>query len=212
VLPFIAAGLLLLSPEAPALQIRNPSSGNYVWIGYLPTAPVLQKDFQPDAGIIRRGTGWPDGQYEWHRMLALVSPVHFIGVAHYPFDETTELRFLGSDGMVRGHALEGQEVVFHEGVATDVALGTLQVPVDPATGVEPYKVAHFATPQDYLNRSLLVVGKAGWAAPGSYDGFEVLVNNPGFDTTEYVYFDYSYAPGAPADTRFVGGETRVGRR
>ncbi|MBB5353246.1 hypothetical protein HNR46_003501 [Haloferula luteola] len=190
-----------------ALEIRDPTSGAYVWLWGLPTDPSLNTLFEPNPGVIRQGVGWPDGPLEWHRMLALVSPVHFIGVAHYPFEETTEIRFLGEDGVERGYALSGQEVLFRDGVATDLTLGTLAEPMDFAAGVRPYAVPNLAEREDYLDRTVMVVGKAGWAGQTRYRGFEKLVGKPGFDTTEYVYFDFPYEGGAAGDLRFEGGDS-----
>ncbi|WP_353568287.1 hypothetical protein [Haloferula sargassicola] len=196
-----------MTGAACALEIRDTSSGHFVWLWEMYANATLNPLFEPDPNIIRQGTGWPDGPQEWHRNLAMVSPVHFIGVAHYPFDETRELKFLGSDGVVRGYPLVGQEVVAPGGVATDITVGTLAEPLDPSTGVKPYPVAVFPTRADFLQRDLVVVGKAGWAAPGRYEGFEMLVNSPGFDTTDYIYFDFPYEPGGPGDLRFQGGDS-----
>ena len=197
---------MLLAGVGQALEIRDTASGTYVWMWGLPTNPTHNSLFQPDASFLN-GVGWPDAPYEWHRFLAMVSPVHFLGVQHYPFEETLEIRFLGTDQEVHGYPLVGQQMVYKNGVATDLTVGLLGAPVDPAVGVLSYPVANLATVQDYLNRDVTVIGKAGWAGVTQYTGQGMLTNLPGFETTSYCYFDYSFEPGEPTDIRFENGDS-----
>ncbi|GAA5484190.1 hypothetical protein [Haloferula sargassicola] len=187
--------------------MRSESGGQHEWMTGLPANPTPVTAF-PTSPELLRAIGWPNGGDEWHRNIVLVSPLHFLSVSHYPFVSSDAIRFRGADGVVRAYPIAATESVMRHGQPTDLVVGTLATPVDPSTGVLPFPVANLAARADYLNRDVLVIGKAGKGATSRYSGFETLAGQAlPFSNTENIYFDYVVAAGAATDLHFEGGDS-----
>ena len=200
--------LLTLIP-GEALQIRSRDKsvvGEFQRVfGPQGTSTVVNPQFVPDASLFS-GMGWPGHPTEWYRNYSLVSPVHFMGAAHYLPDLSWKIRFLGTDGVLRDYEiLELETVKNADDEATDLFIGTLKQPVDLAR-IKPLGVF---TPADesYVGKEAIVFGKVGEAMKRDVDGEWALQNSPGFDTTRLLYFDYDPSGTNPKDIHYQGGDS-----
>ena len=202
----LAAGALTLSP-ASGMEIQGYSQLTHDWLLNNPALPDFNDSFSPSANLFS-AIGAPDDEVEWFRHMALISPKHFVYATHYPIPQGIAIRFLGADGVYQIRVVsETAPVLNPTGQATDLMLGTLSQPVDVAAGVEPFQVLNLPTENDYLGLELLIFGKAARVGSMEIDGFATLVNDPGFDTTRFAYFDYDPAHAAPGDCRYEGGDS-----
>jgi len=199
------AAALAIAPEVGGLGVRDLVTSRHQWLWSLPDEPVFNGSFQITSDpTMLQGVGFPDGDVEWHQHLTMVSPIHFVAAGHYMPTGSQNIRFVSPAGGYFSAAIAEQVVIFSHGEATDLMLGTLTDPIDPAWGFSPYPVLNLATQGDYVGKTLLVVGKAGRAGNAVIGGFERYENSPGFDATQFCYFDYPDV-GGPQDIYFEGG-------
>ncbi|MBK1827504.1 hypothetical protein [Haloferula rosea] len=200
---------LLTSIPGEALQIRSRDKsvvGEFQRVfGPQGTSTIVNPQFVPNASLFC-GMGWPGHPTEWYRNYSLVSPVHFIGAAHYLPDLSWKIRFLGMDGVLRDYEILELDIVKNaDDEATDLFIGTLKQPVD-LSQIKPFGVF---TPADevYVGKEAIVFGKVGEAMKRAVDGEWALQNSPGFDTTRLLYFDYDPGGTNPKDIHYQGGDS-----
>ena len=176
--------------------IRGYQPSIHDWLVNNPGKPALNPSFTPTASLFR-GIGSPSADpVEWFRHMALISPRHFVYATHYEINDGWQLQFLGSDGALHGYGIARHVTVFNnQGQPIDLMLGTLAKDVDPATGIKPFPVLNLSGETDYIGKPLVSFGKAGRGTTTSIHGFTTLVNDPGFDTTRFAYFDYPKSKG-----------------
>ncbi len=193
---------------AAALEIRGYDSeainGNQKWLLHIPgqwlwgSPPFINPGFTTFDAAKLRAIGWPEHPTDWTRQIALVSPRHAVYANHYPLGADWQINFLGSDGLQHAVGIESQvAAVNDQGQTTDLMIVTLSAPVT-AAGITPYKVLNLANEAAYLHKPLLVCGSFVLASTSEIQGFTTLNNDPGFDTTRFIYFDYDR--NATADT------------
>lgn len=197
-------GFVFQQPSS-GLQVRSYVQVQHDWFFGNPGAPFLNGAFLPDSTLFR-GIGQPTGD-EWFRHMALISPRHFVYATHYEVSTSWQLRFMGSDGQLRSYGISGTVPVKNDADEnTDLMLGTLSTAVDPSTGVLPFPVLNLANENAYAGITLQVFGKAARSSMMPLGGFTTLVNDPGFDTTRFGYFDY-LPTGSPSDCNYEGGDS-----
>ncbi|MEO8614594.1 MAG: hypothetical protein ABI600_05585 [Luteolibacter sp.] len=185
---------------ASALEIRGYNSddinGNQKWLLHIPgqwlwgSPPYVNPAFTTFDATKLRAIGWPEHPTDWTRQIALVSPRHAVYATHYTLGADWQINFLGSDGLQHAVGIESQvPIVNSQNQPTDLMLVTLSAPVT-ATGITPFKVLNLANEAAYLHKPLLVCGSFVLASTSEIQGFTTLSNDPGFDTTRFIYFDY----------------------
>lgn len=185
---------------AAALEIRGYNSddinGNQKWLLHIPgqwywgSPPYFNPNFTTFDATKLRAIGWPEHPTEWTRQIALVSPRHAVYATHYTLGAAWQINFLGSDGLQHAVGIESQvPIVNSQNQATDLMLVTLSAPVT-AAGITPFKVLNLASEAAYLHKPLLVCGSFVVAGTTEVQGFTTPSNDPGFDTTRFLYFDY----------------------
>lgn len=169
--------------------------------------PDLNPGFAPSAALFR-GIGWPAHPTDWTRQMALVSPRHFVYASHYPLGADWQIAFLGADGQQHLFGIESQvPVINSEDLVTDLMLCTLSSKVPASTGITPFSVLNLASEANYLGRQMQVFGSFVRAGKMSVNGFINLANDPGFDTTRFLYFDYDHNGGNTDDCDYQGGDS-----
>ena len=185
---------------AAALEIRgyvDTTYGNQKWLYEIPGQflyghpPYINPNFTTFDATKLRAIGWPEHPTDWTRQIALVSPRHAVYATHYPLGANWQINFLGSDGLQHMVGIESQvPVINNQGQTTDLMLVTLSAPVT-AAGITPFKVLNLSNEAAYLNKPLLVCGSFVLASTSEIQGFTTLNNDPGFDTTRFIYFEYN---------------------
>ncbi|MDB6079219.1 MAG: hypothetical protein JWO82_2966 [Akkermansiaceae bacterium] len=212
-LRFSLSPLLLvaaLTPCARAVVIRTGTADftNTVRLAWMPDRHEENPGFPiPIASL--RGIGWPEQSTgEWHRQMAMISPLHFVYANHYTVSNTWRLSFELADGtLLNQQILNTQTVKNAQGQDTDLLLGTLQAPVSlAATGIAPFPVANLGSDANYLGQRAWVFGKVATAGRGTFAGFGTLTAD-GFNHTRFIYFDYKNASGAADDCYFESGDS-----
>jgi len=185
---------------ATAIEIRDYDesdiNGSQKWLLHIPGQwlwghpPYVNPAFTLCSPAKLLGIGWPETNQEWTRQIALISPRHAVYATHYLLDPGWQINYLGSDGQQHALTIESQTPVINsQGQQTDLMLVTFTTPMT-AAGVKPFKVLNLANETDYQNKPLLVCGSFVTAATTKLDGFTTLSNDPGFDTTRFIYFNY----------------------
>jgi hypothetical protein len=188
------------------LQVRNYVQLQHDWFFGNPSAPFLNGTFQPSSALFR-AVGQPDDSIEWFRHMTLISPRHFVYASHYAVSNSWSLRFLGSNNMLLHDGISDTVPVKNaQGQNTDLLLGTLTTDIDTSTGVIPFPVLNLANETAYSGLTLQVFGKSARSSSMPLAGFDTLVNDPGFDTTRFAYFDYP-SSGSPPDCNYEGGDS-----
>lgn len=185
-----------------ALEIRNYNNdpgniyGNQKWLFHVPgqwlwgSPPYINPDFSTFDATKLLAIGWPEDPNDWTRQIALVSPRHAVYATHYALGADWQINFLGTDGQQHQVGIESQVPIINSlGQQTDLMLVTFTSAVT-APGVVPYKVLNLANEVDYEHKPLLVCGSFVLAATTEVKGFTTLSNDPSFDTTRFIYFDY----------------------
>ncbi|MEO7098447.1 MAG: trypsin-like serine protease [Luteolibacter sp.] len=200
--------------SAVALEVRGYNAAihkrllNFPKLVYHVT-PSLNPNFIADASLFR-GVGWPEDPHDWTRQMALVSPRHIIYASHYPLTPSWQIVFVGTDGNQHRYGIESQTPVINsQGKKTDVMLVTLSSPVDTSLGITPFPVLNLTNEAAYVNKPLLVFGSFVDAGTNVIKGHTTLTNDPGFDTTRFIYFDYdrNAAHGGPNDCNVRPGDS-----
>lgn len=188
------------------LQVRTYVQLQHDWFFGNPGGPFLNTSFQPSSSLFR-GVGQPVGD-EWFRHMALISPRHFVYATHYTIPLPMQLRFLGSDNQLHSYAISSTVAVKNPlNQDTDLMLGTLSTEVDTSTGILPFPVLNLANEAAYSGLTLQVFGKAARSSTMPLNGFSTLVNDPGFDTTRFAWFDYMATSGGANDCNYEGGDS-----
>ena len=196
---------LLLASTAFGLHIRVKDSavvGEYCRVMEQDSLAVMNPAFSPDSELFT-GIGWPVHETEWRRHYTLISPVHFIGAAHYMPNADWKLRFLGNDGVACDRGIKSMEVVVDSlGRATDLFIGTLSHPVDLAR-ITPFPVLNLPTEEDYIGIEIVVFGQASEGMVSNIDG----IWKAGLEPTQLGYFEYSLNGTDPAEIQYEEGDS-----
>ena len=218
--PPLATKLLLLLPlfvsgvqPVFSLEVRAYSESTHNRLRKFPGQPIFDQipevnpGFSPSAGLFR-GIGWPAHATDWTRQMALISPRHFVYATHYPLGADWQIAFIGNDGQQHLYGIESQvPIVNSQGQTTDLMLCTLTAPVDTTVGITPFPVLNLPNEAAYTGTEAIVNGSFVRASKMPIAGFTTLVNDPGFDTTRYAYFDYNKNSGAGNDCHYQGGDS-----
>lgn len=179
-----------------------------------PGTPIYPQTPQPNTSFVHapatgfHGIGWPAHPTDWTRQMALVSPRHFVYASHYPLGADWNIAFLGTDGQQHLYQIESQiPVVNMNGQQTDLMLCTLSSEVQAATGIAPFPVLNLTNEAAYTGLPMIVFGGFVRAGTTPLAGFTTLVNDPGFDTTRFAYFDYNHDTGNPRECDYQGGDS-----
>ena len=194
---------------AHAIEIRNYDeediNGNQKWLLEIPgqflwgRPPHVNPNFTLFPASKLLGIGWPEDGQDWTRQIALVSPRHAVYATHYPLNPAWKVNYLGSDGLQHQLSIESQTPIINaQGQQTDLMLITFTTPMT-FPGVKPFKVLNLANEAAYQNKPLLVCGSFVTAGTTKIDGFTTLSNDPGFDTTRFVYFNFDNSATTASD-------------
>lgn len=212
ILALAALAAVSFSP-ATALEVRGYSAAKHNRLLNFPGEPIFHQlptfnpGFSPAASSFA-GIGWPAHPTDWTRHIALVSPWHFVCAAHYPPGADWQIAFLGTDGAQHIHGISNQVTIVNKaGQATDLMLGTLSTPVLAGEGVASFPVLNLPTEASYTGLEMVVCGSFVHASKMPVAGTITLTNDPGFDTTRFIYFDYNKASGGPNDCSYQGGDS-----
>ncbi len=205
---------IALPVSSEALEVRGYSQALDNRLLDFPGAPIYPQTPQPNAGFIHapaagfHGIGWPAHPTDWTRQMALVSPRHFVYASHYPLGADWNIAFLGTDGQQHLYQIESQVPVVNTlGQQTDLMLCTLTGEVQATTGVAPFPVLNLTDEAAYTGLPMIVFGGFVRAGTTPLAGFTTLVNDPGFDTTRFAYFDYNHDSGNPRECDYQGGDS-----
>lgn len=210
----LLAIVLALPVSTDALEVRGYSQALDNRLLDFPGAPIYPQTPQPNAGFVHapadgfHGIGWPAHPTDWTRQMALVSPRHFVYASHYPLGADWNIAFLGTDGQQHLYQIESQVPIINTlGQQTDLMLCTLTGEVEAATGVTPFPVLNLTDEAAYAGQPMVVFGSFVRAGTTPLAGFTTLVNDPGFDTTRFAYFDYNHDAGNPRECDYQGGDS-----
>jgi hypothetical protein len=213
ILPTLWACLAFVTPSS-GLQVRSFSPTLHHRLLSFPGAPVYPQIPAPNPQFTHapaaqfRGIGWPAHATDWTRQMALVSPRHFVYATHYPLGADWQIAFAGSDGLQHTYGIASQTPIINPlGQTTDLMLCELSSEVDSATGVTPFHVLNLSSESAYQNQEMIVFGSFVTAGRMPLAGFTTLVNDPGFDTTRFAYFDYNHNSGGVHDCDYQGGDS-----
>lgn len=204
--------MLAAAGSCHALIVRGFDSGihkrllNFPKLVYNVT-PSPNPNFIENASLLL-GIGWPEDPYDWTRQMALVSPRHIVYASHYPLTPTWQIIFAGNDGNQYLYQIESQTpIINNQGQQTDLMLVTLTSPVNTSVGIKPFPILNLPTEADYVGKSLFVCGSFVDAGRSTIAGLTTLVNDPGFDTTRFIYFDYDKRSGGRDDCMLWYGDS-----
>lgn len=206
--------ILCASSSLHALGVRDYSQARHNRLLDFPGTPIvpewtayLNPQFSPDASLFL-GIGWPSHPTDWTRQMALVSPRHFVYATHYPLGEDWQIAFLGNDGQQRTFGIQSQVPILNpQGQQTDLMLCTLTAEVPSNLGIHPFPVLNLPTEADYAGKQMLVCGSFVRTATMPLGGFTTLTDQPGFDSTRFIHFDYDTKGGGPDDCLYEGGDS-----
>lgn len=205
---------LVFALPAAALEIRGFSQTlhrrlvDFPGEPVYPQTPVVNPTFFVPPAAEFHAIGWPGHPTDWTRQMALVSPRHFIYATHYPLGADWQIVFLGADGNQHSFGIEGSAPVINSlGQQTDLTVYTLDSEVDAAAGIQPFRVLNLAGEADYEGLPMVVCGSFVTAGAMPVDGFTTLVDDPGFDTTRFAYFDYDTSGGGSNECTYRGGDS-----
>jgi len=205
--------MVLSQVPAPALEVRGYSPAQHDRLLDFPGQPSFPRVPKPNPGFVPgsatlfNGIGWPAHATDWTRQMALVSPRHFVYATHYTLGADWQIAFIGADGQQHSFPLQSQTPVINsQGEQTDLMLCTLAAPVPAGLGITPFPALDLSGEADYLGKSMVIFGK-NVASTMPVHGFTRLVDDPGFDTTRYAYFDYNRTSGAATDCNYQGGDS-----
>lgn len=206
--------VLALPVSSEALEVRGYSPPLDNRLLEFPGAPIYQQTPQNNSSFTHapanqfHGVGWPAHPTDWTRQMALVSPRHFVYASHYPLGADWDIAFLGTDGQQHLYQIESQVPMFNTlGQQTDLMLCTLTTEVAASTGITPFPVLNLTNEAAYAGLPMIVFGGFVRAGTTPLAGFTTLVNDPGFDTTRFAYFDYNHDSGNPRECDYQGGDS-----
>lgn len=202
-----------LHSRCAGLQVRAYSQALHNRLVSFPGAPIFPQTpavnptFSPAGGLFL-GIGWPAHPTDWTRQMALVSPRHFVYATHYVLGADWQIAFLGADGQQHLYGIESQIPVVNDlGQTTDLMVCTLTSAVSAETGIKPFPVLNLPTEADYLGKEMVVFGSFVRAGKTPLAAFTNLVDDPGFDTTRFAYFDYDHNGGGADECDYQGGDS-----
>ena len=210
----LSAFACCLPTTALALQFRRYSAAVHDRLIHFPGPPIytfqtpaINPTFSPSAALFL-GIGWPAHPTDWTRQMALISPRHFVYATHYPLGPDWQIAFLGTDGAQHIYGIESQTpIINRQGQRTDLMLCTLSSEVSSATGIVPFPVLNLSSEAAYTGREMIVCGSFVRAGKSLAKGFTTRANDPGFDSTRYVYFDYKTNTRNKYDCNYQGGDS-----
>ncbi|MCP5542857.1 MAG: hypothetical protein H7A49_03000 [Akkermansiaceae bacterium] len=211
---FVCLVPLVFVLPAEALQVRGFSQNLHRRLLSFPGAPVYPQSpasnpsFFASPADAFHAIGWPAHATDWTRQMALISPRHIIYATHYPLGADWQIAFLGGDGNQHLFGLSGHSPVVNDlWQWTDLTVYTLDAEVDESLGIQPFRVLNLPAEGDYVNLPMVVFGSFVTAGGMTVDGFDTLVNDPGFDTTRFAYFDYDTGGGTAGECSYRGGDS-----
>ncbi len=210
----IAVLALVATSPTMALIIREPNPDTHKRLLNFPervyhVVPSPNPAFISNASLLL-GIGSPDDPEDWTRQMALVSPRHFIYATHYTLNPAWQIIFVGNDGQQHLYGIQSQTPIINtQGEQTDMMLVTLSSPVDTSLGITPFPVLNLPSEADYVGKPILVCGSFVDCGTNTIKGHITLTNDPGFDTTRFIYFDYDQNDpnGHPDDCSFYFGDS-----
>ena len=211
----LAASLVLCAGVSSlhGLQIHGYSPQRHDRLVQFPGAPVyaqtpaLNPGFLENAALFR-GIGWPAHATDWTRQMALVSPRHFVYATHYPLGADWRIAFLGADGNQHTFGIASQTPVVNQlGQTTDLMLCTLSTAIPSSLGIPSFRVLNLPTEAEYETKQLTVGGGFVRFGRMPVHGFKTLVNDPGFDTTRFLHFDFHPESAALDRCYYQGGDS-----
>jgi len=187
-----------------ALQIREYDSARHDRLTGFPSAPAENPGFLYDASRFR-GIGWDTANTK--REVALVSPVHFVCASHFAPAIGATIRFLDASGAIVERTVASTTIIKDgDGTASDVTLGTLNSPIDSATGVLAFRYLNLASESDYTNKALMVFGWYAQAGYGKIAGFADM--DVAGRTTRTLKFQYrDFGSTTSDDAKLEGGDS-----
>lgn len=211
-----------LASTAPASAIQilsyNPARHDRFTSGFPAGPPVpnpnLFGNVAPYNTFDYSGFGWsstPFTGYSTHPGATLISPQHVVVARH--FTPSTTLNFLGGDGNLHTYTVSSWHNVTYNGQVSDLRVGTLSAPINPADQVTFYSVvstgpfSNPVTPADmpklnwYVGRELIVGGAPNTDTGGPRMGrnrvsffAEVEFDSPFVDNLFVVYDFNGFGP------------------
>lgn len=152
--------------------------------------PAVNPNCFINAGLFL-GIGWPADPKDWTRQMALVSPRHMVCATHYPLTLSWKIAFLGKDGKQHLYGIESQKPIIDKiGRQTDLTLVTLSSSVNPSLGITPFPALNLPNEASFTGKPLVVCGSFVDTGINVIKGFTYLTNDPGFDTTRFIYYEY----------------------
>lgn len=204
--------LLLATNGAEALIIRGYDPNEQTPFARswgVPFQAVENGSFPHDASKFR-DIMWPAhdpsvavGDQQWHRQLALVSPLHFVTANHYPIPLGWKMEYFDGAGKVQQRTMVAlQPILNAAGKSTDLSIGTLSAPVES----QGFPILNLPNPSDYVGKPLLVFGTVSLAGTGKLHGFGVP-SEPKFSHTVCAYFEYLENGSGASDCKFNSGDS-----
>jgi hypothetical protein len=175
----------------------------------VPFQAVENGSFPHDASKFR-DIMWPAhdpavavGDQQWHRQLALVSPLHFVTATHYPIPVGWKMNYFDSAGNVQQRTMLALEPILNAaGQSTDLSIGTLSSPVEG----HGFPVLNLPNQSDYIGKPLLVFGTVSLAGTGTIHGFGAP-SEPKLSHTVCAYFNYLEDGSGDSDCKFNSGDS-----
>ena len=143
------------------------------------------------------------GDQQWHRQLALVSPLHFVTATHYPIPLGWKMDYFDAAGKVQQRTMVAlQPILNAAGKSTDLSIGTLDSPVES----QGFAVLNLPSQTDYMGKPLLVFGTVSLAGTGTIEGFGSPSDSQLKDTV-CAYFNYLENGKGASDCKFNSGDS-----
>ncbi|MEM9235765.1 MAG: trypsin-like serine protease [Verrucomicrobiota bacterium] len=189
--------------NASALEIRNYNATDHDrFLGF-----SANPSHNPDnlfAHLDLSGVAWfvpnPDVQF------ALITRQHVVFASHFlPAIGSNQIRFLDPSGQIVTRSLTVETVVDDGGTPSDVAIITLNTPIDASEDVAPLPYLDLPSGNDYES---LDIGIIGWTARTGADSINDVENSPripsglGLNETRFMRFDYRPSSGGDDECYF----------
>ena len=195
---FTLVALLALASGASALQLRVYSVARHDRFTGFPSAPVRNAGFL-HAALDLSGVGW--SAEDTQKQFTLISPRHFAGANHFRPALGSAVRFLAQDGSLVSRTITALDAMPNNaGQPTDVLIGTLDAPIDPASGVSFLPYLNLDSEAAYIGQSLVVLGRSARGGRGTIAsiadfGGDPITAGAGINQTRTYTFSYQTAAG-----------------
>jgi len=212
-LAILAVAACLATP-ASALVLRVYSPASHDRFTGFPANPSHNGSFI-HSGLDLTGVGYHSGSgADTRKQFTLISPKFFVSANHFRPPVGTTVRFVASDNQYVERAISALHTIPNSnGEATDLLLGELSEPVDPASGVQFLPYLNLATEGAYAGQPLVVLGKnarggRGTISPTFIDfGDDPITGGSGINSTRAMQFTYSTLGGGNDDAHAEAGDS-----